>query len=101
NPMREIAPDLVFDEHVFEHPMFDAQAVAAQARLPAIQGVRNTWFCGAHWRYGFHEDGLASAVAVGRGLGVTPPWTVSEPDTQPEPQRTPAPRWQPVPVAAE
>ena len=99
NPTREIAPELVFDEHMFTHPMFDARAVAAQARLPAIQGVRNTWFCGAHWRNGFHEDGLASAVAVAKGFGITPPWTVGETQIVTQPQAEPA--LAPVPAAAE
>ncbi len=99
NPMREIDPEKVFDEHVFEHPMFDTRAVAAQARLPAIQGVRNTWFCGAHWRNGFHEDGLASAVAVAKGFGIAPPWDTAKEAVAPE--RESVPDWRPVPVAAE
>ena len=47
-------------------------ATAAQARLPEIQGARNTWFCGAWTRYGFHEDGFASALEVARALDVEP-----------------------------
>lgn len=74
NPVREIRADRVHDRHVFHHPVFDAEAIAAQGRLHRIQGDRNTWFCGAHWRHGFHEDGLWSAVEVARGLGVAPPW---------------------------
>ena len=46
--------------------MFDAAAIDAQRRLPQIQGRANTWFCGAWTRYGFHEDGLMSGLAVGR-----------------------------------
>ena len=49
-----------------------ACAAAAQARLPEIQGVRSTWFCGAWTRYGFHEDGFASALEVARALDVEP-----------------------------
>ena len=38
--------------------------------VSGMNGERRTWFCGAHLRYGFHEDGMASAVAVARGFGV-------------------------------
>jgi len=74
NPTRPIPEDKVLDEHVCHHPVFDLHALAAQAELPSIQGRRGTWFCGAWTRYGFHEDGLASAVAVAERLGATPPW---------------------------
>lgn len=74
NPHRPIAREHIFDEHVFEHPVYSPESVAAQKRLPEIQGGRNTWFCGAHWRNGFHEDGLASAVAVAEALGAEIPW---------------------------
>jgi predicted NAD/FAD-binding protein len=74
NPARDIPGALVFDRHEFEHPVFDAAAIAAQARIPALQGVRHTWFCGAHLRHGFHEDGLSSAVTVARRLGGAIPW---------------------------
>ncbi len=83
NPKRPIAPDLVFDTHLFDHPVFDRAAIAAQARLQAMQGVRNTWFCGAHLRHGFHEDGLASAVHVARLLGAEPPWVAPAPASRP------------------
>jgi predicted NAD/FAD-binding protein len=54
----------------YAHPVFDAPAVAAQARRDEISGVRDTFYCGAYWRYGFHEDGCLSAVEVARRLGV-------------------------------
>ncbi len=53
NPRREIPDELVFDRHEFDHPMFDAAAIAAQPQVQALQGIRHTWFCGAHLRYGF------------------------------------------------
>ncbi|MEP7302393.1 MAG: FAD-dependent oxidoreductase [Caldimonas sp.] len=68
NPLREPAPGSVHGEFAYDHPVFDRAAVAAQARLPALQGHRDTWFCGAWTRYGFHEDGLASGLAVAAGL---------------------------------
>jgi uncharacterized protein len=76
NPRREIADELVFDEAEFDHPVFDTAAVAAQPKVAALQGQRNTWFAGAHLGYGFHEDGLASAVRVARAMGADVPWTV-------------------------
>ena len=69
NPKREIAPELVFDACDFQHPVFDAAAIAAQNRIGALQGHRATWFAGAHLGHGFHEDGLASAVRVALGMG--------------------------------
>jgi len=74
NPKCAIAPELVFDVHTFDHPVFDHGAVAAQPRIEAMQGANNTWFCGAHLRHGFHEDGLASAVHVAGLLGARVPW---------------------------
>ncbi|WP_269533305.1 NAD(P)/FAD-dependent oxidoreductase [Chitinimonas sp. BJYL2] len=58
----------------YEHPVMDAPAIAAQKRLPSIQGLDRAWFCGAWAGYGFHEDGLKAALRVARHLGVTPPW---------------------------
>ena len=74
NPDEPIRDEHVFDEAVLSHPVFDQQAIDAQEKLPAIQGVRNTWFCGAYARYGFHEDGLMSAAAVAREFGSSPQW---------------------------
>jgi uncharacterized protein len=72
NPHREPADESVIAEIDYEHPVFGAGADAAQARLASIQGTRRTWFCGAWTRYGFHEDGLASAIAVADSLHVEP-----------------------------
>jgi predicted NAD/FAD-binding protein len=74
NPQREIPPHLVFDQTEFDHPVFDQAAIAAQDQVAALQGTQNTWFCGAHLRHGFHEDGLSSAVAVARQMGIAVPW---------------------------
>jgi predicted NAD/FAD-binding protein len=46
----------------YAHPVFNADSVAAQARHAEINGVRRTWYCGAYWRNGFHEDGVVSAL---------------------------------------
>jgi len=74
NPKRDIPENLVFDQAEFDHPVFDPAATAAQVRVMALQGRRNTWFAGAHLGHGFHEDGLASAVRVARALGSAVPW---------------------------
>ena len=57
-------------EAVYRHPVFDRASVATQARLHELNGPRRTWFAGAWQRWGFHEDGLWSAVRVARDLGV-------------------------------
>lgn len=92
NPKTPIAPGKIFDVAEFEHPVFDHGAIAAQARLQAMQGARNTWFCGAHLRHGFHEDGLASAVHVARLLGCETPWAAPTP-LFPMPARGQGPEW--------
>jgi predicted NAD/FAD-binding protein len=96
NPARDIPDHLVFDRHEFDHPVFDAAAIAAQPQVQALQGTRQTWFCGAHLRHGFHEDGLWSAVTVARQLGSKIPWESAQRAAQ-------SPAWggAPVPVAAE
>lgn len=68
NPVRQPDPRCVHDEIDYAHPVFDQKAIAAQARVPSLQGQRHTWFCGAWTRYGFHEDGLMSGLAVATGL---------------------------------
>jgi predicted NAD/FAD-binding protein len=74
NPHRAPAPESVIAEFDYAHPAFDARAGDAQATLAQIQGLRRTWFCGAWTRYGFHEDGLRSALAVANAFGVSAPW---------------------------
>lgn len=69
NPEHEL--DNVIGRYRYAHPQFDMAAVAAQARVEEIDGHNGVFFCGAYWGYGFHEDGLSSAVRVCRKLGVT------------------------------
>lgn len=68
NPLREPRADTVIEAHDFDHPVFDVNALAAQARLDSIQGLARVWFCGAWAGHGFHEDGLQSALRVTRRL---------------------------------
>ena len=74
NPGRRPKEDLIMDEHTFSHPVFDLKAIKAQEKISSIQGKNGLWFCGAYQRYGFHEDGLLSAVNVAKEMGVEIPW---------------------------
>jgi len=64
NPIHEPAAASVQGEFHYAHPIFDRRALAAQQRLPALQGRAGSWFCGAWTGLGSHEDGLSSALAV-------------------------------------
>ena len=80
NPNKPIAAEKLLRTEVYDHPVFDGEAVAAQARLWDLQGVRRTWFCGSYFGHGFHEDALQSGLAVAEQLGgVSRPWTVANP----------------------
>lgn len=70
NPREPIRDDAVIRRLTFRHPRFTSGAIAAQTRWREISGRRHTHFAGAYWRYGFHEDGLMSAVRVAADLGV-------------------------------
>ena len=78
NPLRQADPKKVLAEFDYAHPVFDRAAIDAQNRLDDIQGKNGVWFCGAWTGYGFHEDGLKSALTVSRRLGCPAPWEVSE-----------------------
>lgn len=69
NREEAIDPDQIIGTYDVQHPRFDRAAVAARARHPEINGIRNTYFCGAYWGDGFHEDGVNSALAVCKLLG--------------------------------
>ncbi len=70
NPSDPIAAKHVLREISYEHPVFTPGAVAAQRRYREISGVRRLHFCGAYWGYGFHEDGVNSALAVCKHFGI-------------------------------
>ena len=74
NPDTKPQSSKIINEHDFSHPVFDKQAIQAQAEIEQIQGQNNTYFCGAYLRYGFHEDGILSAVNVAEKLDVNTPW---------------------------
>ncbi|HRP22984.1 FAD-dependent oxidoreductase [Thauera sp.] len=74
NPFVEPAADKLIRRIEYAHPVFDQGAIDAQAALPGIQGRNRSWFAGAWTGYGFHEDGLKSAIAVVEAMGVEVPW---------------------------
>jgi predicted NAD/FAD-binding protein len=58
----DIEPRKVLRQFVYEHPVYTPEAVQAQQRRTEISGMNRSFYCGAHWRYGFHEDGVVSAL---------------------------------------
>ncbi len=77
NPTRPPHAGTIFHSEMYEHPLIDAAALAAQRKLWSLQGRNRTWFCGAYFGAGFHEDGLQSGLAVAEQLGgLKRPWLV-------------------------
>ncbi|HVF34231.1 MAG TPA: dehydrogenase, partial [Candidatus Saccharimonadia bacterium] len=72
NRTAAIDPERILRRIAYRHPVFDSAAVAAQHRREELNGTNRTWYTGAWWRYGFHEDGMRTAVEVANRLGV--PW---------------------------
>ncbi len=68
NPVRPIERSRVLGEYVYAHPVFDLAAIEAQRRLPKLQGLHHTYYCGAWTGYGFHEDGLAAGIGAAHQL---------------------------------
>ena len=62
NRSEAIAPERVIKRLSYDHPLFTPAAVAAQQRQHEINGANLSYFCGAYWRFGFHEDGVVSAL---------------------------------------
>ena len=62
NRSADIDPALVLGRYTYHHPVYTPAAVAAQRRRGEISGKRRTYYCGAYWRYGFHEDGVVSGL---------------------------------------
>ena len=70
NDSGAIATDRIVSEVAYDHPLYTVKSVRAQHRWAEVSGVRHLHFCGAYWFYGFHEDGLNSAIRVAKTLGV-------------------------------
>ena len=69
NQTDRIDPSTILGQWNYAHPMYTPTAVRAQAEHGAISGVRNTYYCGAYWRYGFHEDGVVSGLKAAAQIG--------------------------------
>lgn len=75
NPIKEPESGSIIRSFFYDHPEFGRHALESQKKLWSIQGKHRTWFCGAYFGYGFHEDGLQSGLAVAEQLGGIPrPW---------------------------
>ena len=64
NPIFEIDKNKIIKELEFFHPVYDLKSIDAQKKLNVIQGAYHSWFCGSYFGYGFHEDGLKSAINI-------------------------------------
>lgn len=69
NTVRPIRADLIHDDTVLRHPVYDLAALEGQREVAALNGAQGTWYCGAWMKNGFHEDGLASALEVVDAMG--------------------------------
>jgi len=83
NPLKMPRSGTIIRSFFYDHPAFDQSSLAAQKQLWSLQGKQHTWFCGAYFGYGFHEDGLQSGLAVAEALGsVVRPWQLEEPNSR-------------------
>ena len=78
-----IDPSSILVRRAYHHPVYTHAAVSAQTRKAEIQGLRRTWFAGAYWGWGFHEDGIRSGVEVAQSLGVAWPCADAVCDSMP------------------
>lgn len=69
NPGDSVRPDRILQTFTYHHPVYTPRSLRARRERDRINGVNRTWFCGAYWGYGFHEDGVNSALAVCRHFG--------------------------------
>jgi uncharacterized protein len=69
NAKNKINPEKILGEYEYAHPVFSQLTLQAQTQWPRINGVNRTWFCGAYWFNGFHEDGVNSALRVVNEIG--------------------------------
>jgi uncharacterized protein len=79
NPLIAPARGKIIREMTYEHPVFLAESAATKRALRRLQGQCRLWFAGAWTRYGFHEDGLMSGIAVAKALGAVVPWKTDVP----------------------
>ncbi|WP_299594129.1 NAD(P)/FAD-dependent oxidoreductase [uncultured Microbulbifer sp.] len=89
NAESSIDPDKVLQRFEYAHPQFSVAGRQAQERWATINGVRRTWFCGAYWANGFHEDGVTSALRVARQFGASLPAQSATATLPPESEHCP------------
>ncbi len=70
NPNGDVDEARVIRRMTYSHPLYNRDAIRAQGQWAEVSGVNRTHFCGAYWFYGFHEDGVRSALRVANALGV-------------------------------
>jgi predicted NAD/FAD-binding protein len=70
NFTEKIARNTILKEMVYHHPVFTSEGIRCQTQKELISGKRNTYYCGAYWGYGFHEDGVNSALEVCQHFGI-------------------------------
>ena len=70
NNTTSIDESKIIKKIIYHHPLFDLESVKAQNQKNKICGSNNTYFCGAYWGYGFHEDGVNSALDVCKKFGI-------------------------------
>ncbi|MEN8809650.1 MAG: NADP transhydrogenase subunit alpha, partial [Desulfobacterales bacterium] len=71
NLAKAIDPDKIYKQMTYHHPVYNPESLAARHSHSDINGINRTHFCGAYWGYGFHEDGVKSALEVCKGFGKT------------------------------
>jgi len=74
NPNQQISENKIFAKFKYAHPIFDSEAINAQKSINEIQGSDRIFYCGAYQKYGFHEDGISSAISVLNKLNIFLPW---------------------------
>ena len=74
NPYIIPSKSLTYKKIIYEHPIFNSKTNEAQSKMIEIQGKNNIFYAGAWLKYGFHEDGIASAVNISKTLNVAVPW---------------------------
>jgi len=70
NNTKKLNPDKIIKEIIYHHPLFTESSVKAQKQKAIICGSNNTYYTGAYWGYGFHEDGVNSALDVCSKFGI-------------------------------
>lgn len=81
NPTTLPKDELTHQKIVYEHPVFDTAAMAAQSQMKDLQGKNNLWFCGSYLGYGFHEDGLKSSANLAELWNIALPWQKANKDS--------------------